>query len=415
MIRLGLYPLRNTRFCSYFYRREFLTGSTSPWILPAMPEFKTVETSIQTFAYSSNILWGITQFGACLGFLMFLGQMAIEKKSPLNRLLALLFLVMGALQACILLLASELYEEWPRLSLSVFPLIGSTGPILFGIQQESIFRDQETPHRFGLEKPHFLLLGLIWIAYLLVILLLPQEWMKLEIGKFLNQRGVQAGEILLAFPLGILVFYIGWILRKSRDLFHWEVLQEEWTARILLFILLSAFGNLALGGAYILLKSPLLLLGCSSMMGLSLSLAYLIGHKRPAFFQTLQEVAQATRQKYARSLLSTVNRSALQESLLQLMEREQLYRDEKLSLADLADELALSTHQVSELINQEMGKNFSAFVNDYRIREACELLRKEPERSTLDIAFAVGFGTKSSFHRAFQKHTGKTPSEYRNS
>ncbi|GBF37339.1 DNA-binding helix-turn-helix protein [Leptospira johnsonii] len=129
----------------------------------------------------------------------------------------------------------------------------------------------------------------------------------------------------------------------------------------------------------------------------------------------LQEVSQAARQKYARSLLSGVNRHALRESLTQLMEKEKLYRDEKLGLADLADELALSTHQISELINQEMGKNFSAFVNDYRIKEACELLQKEPDRSILDIAFEVGFATKSSFHRAFQKHTGKTPSEFRGS
>ncbi|PJZ64708.1 AraC family transcriptional regulator [Leptospira wolffii] len=378
-----------------------------------MPEIGEWSQNSQGASPFYILLWGITQFGACLGILMSLGQLALENKTSLNRLLALLFFLMGTLQASILLLASGLFLDFPRLSLLVFPLIGSTGPILFGVYKASIDRDSEDSSRFGLENAHLLLLGTIWILYGAVALLLPEVWMKQEISTFLSQRGIHAGEILLGLPLAVLVFYMAWILQRSRDLFYWEVLRSEWTARILLFIVFSTFGNLALGAAYVILKSKILLLACSATMGFSLCLAYLIGHKRPAFFQTLQEVVEATRQKYARSLLSGVNRNALQENLKQLMERDKLYRDEKLSLADLADELALSTHQVSELINQELGMNFSAFVNDYRIQEACELLKKEPDRSTLDIAFSVGFGTKSSFHRAFQKHTGKTPSEFR--
>nr|WP_232380829.1 helix-turn-helix domain-containing protein [Leptospira ainlahdjerensis] len=95
------------------------------------------------------------------------------------------------------------------------------------------------------------------------------------------------------------------------------------------------------------------------------------------------------------------------------MKRDRLYREEDLGLGDLADELALSTHQVSEFLNQELGKNFSVFVNDFRVSEACDLLKEERDKSILDIAYSVGFRTKSSFNRAFQKHTGLTPSEYR--
>ncbi len=346
---------------------------------------------------------------------MSLGQIVIEKKTALNRLLALLFFQMAVLQGTILFLVSGAYMDWPRISLIPFPLIGSTGPILYGIYIVSQAREPATTTFLGLGKIHVLLLSLIWFLYLLAMALLPETWLIEQIQNFLTQKNIQAGECLLFLSLSLLVFYIGMILRENKDLFHWEVLREEWTARILLFIVLAAFVNMAFGGAFLIFKSLLLLLASSAMMGASLCLAYLIGHKRPAFFQALQEVAEATREKYARSLLSGVNREALRENLTQLMERDKLYRDEKLTLADLADELALSTHQVSELINQELEKNFSAFVNDYRIKEACELLKKEPDRSVLDIAFEVGFGTKSSFHRAFQKHTGRTPSEFRSS
>ncbi|MGJ4747045.1 helix-turn-helix domain-containing protein [Leptospira sp. SA-E8] len=362
-----------------------------------------------------QILWAITQFGTALGILMFLGQLVMEKKTALNRLLALIFLDLGLIQGSFLLLVSGLYVEFPRISLIQFPLIASVGPILFGIHNVSQDRDSEEISYLGLEKKHLLLPALVWTVYLLAVYLLPQDWILGKITIFLRVTGWNEGEILLSSPILILVFYIFLILKGSSDLLRWEVLQAEWTARILAFMVVSTFVNLGFGAIYLSSKSPVFLLACSSMMGISLCLAYLIGHKRPEFFQALQEVSQATRQKYARSLLSGVNRDALRDSLTQLMEKEKLYRDEKLGLADLADELALSTHQVSELINQELGKNFSAFVNDYRIKEACELLLKEPDRSILDIAFEVGFATKSSFHRAFQKHTGKTPSEFRGS
>ncbi|TGK02518.1 AraC family transcriptional regulator [Leptospira selangorensis] len=362
-----------------------------------------------------QILWAITQFGTALGILMSLGQLVMENKSALNRLLALIFLILGLIQGSFLLLVSGLYVEFPRISLIQFPLIASVGPILFGIHNVSQDRDSEEVSYLGFANKHLILPGLVWVVYFLAVFLLPQEWILEKISVFLKETGWNEGEILLSSPILILVFYILLILKGSSDLLRWEVLQEEWTARILAFMVISTFVNLGFGAVYLSSKSPIFLLACSSMMGISLCLAYLIGHKRPAFFQVLQEVSQATRQKYARSLLSGVNRHALRDSLTQLMEKEKLYRDEKLGLADLADELALSTHQVSELINQELGKNFSAFVNDYRIKEACELLQKEPDRSILDIAFEVGFATKSSFHRAFQKHTGKTPSEFRGS
>lgn len=358
----------------------------------------------------------MTQFGTALGILMSLGQLVMENKTALNRLLSLMFLILGLLQGSFLFLVSGLYEEFPRLSLAQFPLIASVGPLLFGIHMVSQDRDSEEAGGYlGFENKHLILPILVWLGYFLVILIVPETWFLERIRIFLTQTGWNEGEILLTPPICILVFYIYLILKGSSDLLRLDVLKEEWTARILGFMVLSTFVNLAFGGIYLATKSPIFLLACSAMMGLSLCLAYLIGHKRPAFFQTLQEVSQAARQKYARSLLSGVNRDALRESLKDLMEKEKLYRDEKLGLADLADELALSTHQVSELINQELGKNFSAFVNDYRIKEACELLQKEPDRSILDIAFEVGFATKSSFHRAFQKHTGKTPSEFRGS
>nr|WP_320000773.1 helix-turn-helix domain-containing protein [uncultured Draconibacterium sp.] len=55
------------------------------------------------------------------------------------------------------------------------------------------------------------------------------------------------------------------------------------------------------------------------------------------------------------------------------------------------------------------------FVNEYRIEKAMELLASNDrkEYTILKILYEVGFNSKSSFNTAFKKHTGLTPTEYR--
>ncbi len=61
---------------------------------------------------------------------------------------------------------------------------------------------------------------------------------------------------------------------------------------------------------------------------------------------------------------------------------------------------------------QYTGKKFGEYLNDVRIDRACELLAQS-RMSILDIAFASGFESISTFSRAFQKKTGTTAREYR--
>ena len=69
---------------------------------------------------------------------------------------------------------------------------------------------------------------------------------------------------------------------------------------------------------------------------------------------------------------------------------------------------------LSQIINEELNKNFYDLVNYYRIEEAKKLLVSvNGERTILDIAYDVGFNTKSSFNRAFKKQTRMTPSQFK--
>ena len=70
------------------------------------------------------------------------------------------------------------------------------------------------------------------------------------------------------------------------------------------------------------------------------------------------------------------------------------------------------------LINGQLGhRNFSAFVNGYRLAEAEAALADpgQAEVPILTIALDAGFGSIGPFNRAFKSHTGLTPTEYRRS
>jgi AraC-like DNA-binding protein len=68
------------------------------------------------------------------------------------------------------------------------------------------------------------------------------------------------------------------------------------------------------------------------------------------------------------------------------------------------------------LINGQLGhRNFSAFVNGYRLSEVVAALAdpSQAEVPILTIALDAGFGSIGPFNRAFKAHTGLTPTEYR--
>lgn len=106
--------------------------------------------------------------------------------------------------------------------------------------------------------------------------------------------------------------------------------------------------------------------------------------------------------------------SAELQNLLVHMETNKPYRDPELSLHSLADQLALTSRELSELINTEINTHFFDFVNRYRITEAKSLLLEHRRKTILEILYETGFNSKSSFNTAFKKHTLVTPTAYRN-
>jgi AraC-like DNA-binding protein len=100
-----------------------------------------------------------------------------------------------------------------------------------------------------------------------------------------------------------------------------------------------------------------------------------------------------------------------------LVKGEKKYLDPLTSQRNIAENLDLSPEHLSTLINQELGKSFNTYINELRIEEV-KMMLKNPEfdnYSLMAIGLESGFNSKSSFYASFKKHTGQTPSQYKQS
>jgi AraC-like DNA-binding protein len=110
--------------------------------------------------------------------------------------------------------------------------------------------------------------------------------------------------------------------------------------------------------------------------------------------------------------LSEENTQDWTQRLDSLMLEKHLFKNPNLKLNDLAQEMNISGHQLSQFLNENVGKNFTLFVNEYRIQEACNILTSETNLSIEGISSEVGFNSKSTFFAAFKKSKGMTPALY---
>lgn len=107
----------------------------------------------------------------------------------------------------------------------------------------------------------------------------------------------------------------------------------------------------------------------------------------------------------------------LRDKLVYVMKEGLAFKDPSLNIVKLASKMGVTQYRLRSLINQNLGyKNFSEFVNAYRIEEVKKALtdRKNEHIPILTIALDSGFNSLSSFNRVFKDSESMTPTEYRN-
>lgn len=140
---------------------------------------------------------------------------------------------------------------------------------------------------------------------------------------------------------------------------------------------------------------------------LYLNTLILLYRKKPA------ELFQAERPKYVNKKIAADAASMMIAQLERLITETDIYKRPDLKLNDLATSLNISPHQLSQLFNDNLGKPFNTYINDYRIKKACEVISQNGNLKLEAVGYEVGFNSKSAFFAAFKKTTGITPKSFK--
>ena len=130
-----------------------------------------------------------------------------------------------------------------------------------------------------------------------------------------------------------------------------------------------------------------------------------------------QEEEEIKYKKYERSGLKAQEAVEYCNRILAYMNEKKPYLDGNFTLETMAAELNVPKHYLTQVINENLNKNFYTFVNEYRIEEVKKRManRKYDNLTLLAIAYDSGFNSKTAFNTIFKKMTGQTPSEHRSS
>lgn len=347
-----------------------------------------------------------------------------------NRFLSWMMLVCGVTVIHILVQDYGVYNHYPGLLFAVLGIPFLVAPLHFLYIEYLLSRAD----RFrGRDWLHFLPACVIEFAAILTAVAFPSN------GMGTSEKDVALAPLrfhiynwlLVTEGVGYTLAGLSVLLRYRRAIRNVVSSLEEVRLNWLMFITLDA------------LAAWLVFLGESTLLALGINLSnflitsicaavyiYAIGYygllKSEAFAEpgvgnTMHEIFKAAsssherRGRYEKSGLDAGSASSLAHKLVGLMDEKKLYRNPTLTLAQVAEVMAITPHNLSEVINTQQKQNFYDFVNCYRVEEVKRNLT-DPDKKNLKvlaIAFDAGFNSKASFNEVFKSMTGLTPSEYR--
>jgi AraC-like DNA-binding protein len=325
-----------------------------------------------------------------------------------NRLLSALLLLCIAVIGHAWLGIKSLYDDYPH-SVNAVATVGLlTGPLLYLYLRTLLFdRPLDARSLF-----HFL-------PFTAVTLLLLPFYMQSGAAKLAWMLGRQSPPwylgVFAVVKLLIFLIYIGAGFRLMR-LAQGSPLAAG-LARLMNIWLIGGVASIAaLGIEFAELDLPVSAdaIGAVALLIFVYATA-LLAIRLPLSYRPMPEPAPPPKPKYAASALSEQDREAFLVKLHRAMELDQLYRNGELALDALAEAIAVTPHELSQLINEACGANFQEFLNRYRV-DALKLALHAPsqaQRSILELGVECGFNSKSALNRIFKNATGMTPSEYR--
>jgi len=332
-----------------------------------------------------------------------------------------LMLSIVLIQILNLLILNNEYTSAKFVFVFYFPLLYLVYPLM-NVYFDSLINLEE---RLKITYWHFVLPAIVFLSFLLLLVICDNETIKNLIVltttykiKFPFSIGINiwiwAIYLLYYIQLIYFVFHFNKKRLQVRKIPHLSF-QSEWIKKIIQFILFYE-GLLIIfwliGSNYFLIDTILsdIIILVLGILGLK--------HNDILFEFQLQKSIEKNRilnsQRKIKSKISDDKKNEIIAELKKIILEEKLYLNPNIKIKNFAKRLHVPEKDLSIIINDSLGKNFSSFINEYRIKEASRLLLEQKIRIN-EIAFRVGFYSKSAFNSKFKEFVGSTPSEFRKS
>lgn len=304
----------------------------------------------------------------------------------------------------------------PRFGNALLPF--TYGPFLFLYTKYLIYEPRFKPR----DLVHFAPFVIIAVLYLAL-------FRRIDAVAFTAARIVHGAlySVSVLYYSGMTIYLVLRYRRHVRDHFSYLTIRNK---LLWIYFVTGLFGtvftlNFVLGVVTLLRQDPAFDMGLVSDVGLVLltfATAY-FGVRQPTLKEhevpTVEDEEDITEdepaEKRTKNVLTAEEARGLEERLRTCMEAERPHLNPELTVLELAREIGVPRHHLTELLNEHLGMNFFHFVNEYRVAEVQQRLI-DPACAHLTIvaiAFESGFNSKSSFNSIFKQSTGQTPSAWK--
>lgn len=353
--------------------------------------------------------------GAYFSIIMGIGQLMQKNKQPAGYIYGISFLSMGIWIFHICSYSTGLFDNIYIINLVLIPAGFISAPAMalryrWLLGQSMINRQR----MFILFIPALLSLFVISLPLIDSSIILKKEFLRstpiFSPGYNSLPLFFKTVQVLFFLPKIYLVVFMFFVLRRMSGI--WGKKRDPKTAvpRAGYLFALNILLSTAMTGAADLFSTELIKWSLLYVNGTFISV-FLFGQRNPDYNKVIK--TDFIRRHYVKSKIRDLDVDRVMDDLRQIMDDEKAFASEDISLGIVAEELGITPHQLSEIINKKFHKNFNTYINDFRINEAKKMLREEPGRTITSIAIAVGFNTNTAFSSVFSKSEGMSPKQYR--
>lgn len=337
--------------------------------------------------FAQQMLFFFSAIGAFNGLLLGIYLLFFKKLKDIpDFFLGLILLTLStrvSISVCI-----YFYPDWPR----IIPYLGLaalffTGPALLYYIRSSFLHEQfvlkNCRKSFGILTGILAVVGVLYLFF-------PITW----------------DRYFATFV------YTVWSVFVFLSIYQYYIFSKRISKKPNAFVLPVLLSNIIIFLAYQFISTGWIQVYCA---GGSLVFSFVLYANFLIFFSNKHPSISKETNKYSNKKISEEKAGSFVSKLDELMHAEELYKNPNLKLNDLASKMNMSTHQLSQLLNDNLGKSFSTYINEYRINEACELMEGNSYLKIEEIGYEVGFNSKSTFFSTFKKIKNTTPLLYKQS